>query len=84
MAQFTLRSSTVFAAAFTLRSMNSRHLSFSKKESRTLLNLTASVLLVFLAGCNGSQEQARRYIEMSERQWAESVASNDSSVVEGM
>ena len=40
------------------------------------------IAAVFLVGCHGSQEKARRYIEMSERQWAESVANNDSSVVE--
>ena len=35
-----------------------------------------------LAGCSGSEQKAREYIELSEQQWAESVATSDSSVVE--
>jgi ketosteroid isomerase-like protein len=42
----------------------------------------AICLLFSAAGCSGSQERARHYIEESERQWAESVATSDSSVVE--
>jgi ketosteroid isomerase-like protein len=37
---------------------------------------------VFTTGCDRQRERDRQYIEMSERQWAESVATNDSSVLE--
>lgn len=47
-----------------------------------LLKLVASMSLMCLVGCNESQERTRQYIETSERQWAESVTANDSSVLE--
>jgi ketosteroid isomerase-like protein len=46
----------------------------------TILALTVAVPLCL--ACNSSQEEARRYIEQSEQQWAASVASGDSSVVQ--
>ncbi len=45
-----------------------------------MLALTMAVLLC--SACNNSQEEARRYIEQSEEQWAASVATSDSSVVQ--
>jgi ketosteroid isomerase-like protein len=47
---------------------------------RTMLALTMAVPLC--SACNNSQEDARRYIEQSEEQWAASVATSDSSVVQ--
>jgi uncharacterized protein (TIGR02246 family) len=46
----------------------------------TMLALTVAVPLC--SACNSSQEEARRYIEQCEQQWAASVASSDSSVVQ--
>jgi hypothetical protein len=46
----------------------------------TMLALTVAVSLC--SACNSSQEEARRYIEQSEQQWAASVVSGDSSVVQ--
>jgi ketosteroid isomerase-like protein len=40
------------------------------------------LVLCITAGCSRSEDSARQYIDQSERQWAESVATNDSSVVE--
>jgi ketosteroid isomerase-like protein len=42
------------------------------------------ILAVSLSACNSSnsQEETRRYIKRSEEQWASSVASGDSSVVQ--
>lgn len=59
--------------------MNSDSVSVARNGLWTAL---LGIALVFLIACHGSQENARQYIEMSERQWAESVATNDSSVVE--
>ncbi len=39
------------------------------------------LVLAFVAGCTYSQSDARRYIEDGERQWAESVPTNDTSVL---
>jgi ketosteroid isomerase-like protein len=39
-------------------------------------------LIIVIAGCKSSHDSDRKLIEDSERQWAESVATNDSSVVE--
>jgi hypothetical protein len=50
------------------------------KPWRTMLALTMAVPLC--SACNNSQEEARRYIEQSEEQWAASVATADSSVVQ--
>ena len=47
--------------------------------------LAATALATALAGCSSqsaySQSDAERYIRQSESQWAESVATNDASVV---
>jgi uncharacterized protein (TIGR02246 family) len=45
------------------------------------LAIGLSVLLCCACNRSSSQEEARRYIEQSEDQWATSVASGDSSVV---
>jgi ketosteroid isomerase-like protein len=54
--------------------------------SRARLHVSLYALLIAVivvaAGCNERQERDRKYIEDSERQWAESVATNDSSVLE--
>jgi predicted house-cleaning NTP pyrophosphatase (Maf/HAM1 superfamily) len=50
------------------------------KPWRMMLALTMAVTLS--SACNNSQEEARRYIEQSEEQWATSVATSDSSVVQ--
>jgi ketosteroid isomerase-like protein len=40
------------------------------------------IALTFFTGCDMRHERDREYIEKSESQWAESVATNDASVVE--
>src|SRR5271170_2154588 len=75
-------SSTLSRARSRLRAMNSRHLSRLQTSQRVILNLALIVLVVFAMGCDRQRERERQYIEMSERKWAESVATNDSSVLE--
>jgi hypothetical protein len=55
---------------------------YSQMRSQTFLSACLIALLVVASGCNRSRERDRQYIENSERQWAESVATNDSSVLE--
>jgi hypothetical protein len=62
--------------------MKIRPFSYSKLKLRTVLSVTMIALIVDVTGCDRQQERDRQYIEMSERQWAESVATNNSSVLE--
>jgi Domain of unknown function (DUF4440) len=50
----------------------------TKHTLATLLLLSTTLL----TGCRPSDESSRKYIEDSERQWAESVATNNSEVLE--
>jgi ketosteroid isomerase-like protein len=54
----------------------------SRNGSRAVLNLALIAIVVVASGCDRHRERDRQYIEMSERQWAESVATSDASVLE--
>jgi ketosteroid isomerase-like protein len=47
-----------------------------------ILNLALIAIVGVASGCDRDRERDRQYIETSERQWAESVATNDASVLE--
>jgi hypothetical protein len=77
-----MQGSTLRDARSTLRSMKFSEFCYSQMRSQTFLSACLIALLVVASGCNRSRERDRQYIENSERQWAESVATNDSSVLE--
>jgi ketosteroid isomerase-like protein len=54
----------------------------SRNGSRVVLNLALIAIVVVASGCDRHRERDRQYIETSERQWAESVATSDASVLE--
>jgi ketosteroid isomerase-like protein len=62
--------------------MKLNHFSCSQAKLRDIFNLALIAIVVIATGCDWQREVDRQYIETSERQWAESVATNDSSVLE--
>jgi ketosteroid isomerase-like protein len=74
-------SSTERIEGHRLRSMKLTQF-LSHARLRSILCALLIVVIVVATGCDERQERDRRYIEDSERQWAESVATNDSSVLE--
>ena len=60
----------------------SKQIRVSAHKRRVALGLFTLAASSVLAGCLQSEQKAREYIDLSERQWAESVATGDSSVVE--
>src|SRR5437667_12353188 len=84
---FPLRKSIVFARSTVISNMSmphSRRSAWINLASRSLVCALLGALWLSLVSCTQhyDQKEAERYIIESERQWAESVASGDSSVVE--
>jgi ketosteroid isomerase-like protein len=62
--------------------MKLNYFCYLQTRRRMILSAALIALTVVASGCDQRRERDRQYIETSERQWAESVATNDSSVLE--